>query len=74
MTKERWSRSIRVLRDDEPRDDDLKWLEFSKEDVIKFKNALAYMNAFGIGCEEKMRKYLYAFRDGRKGMDVSGMG
>ena len=51
MTKEEWSRTIRVLRDDEPRDDDLKWLEFSKEDVPEFKKALAYMNAFGVDYE-----------------------
>ena len=73
-TKDEWSRTIRVLRDDEPRDDDLKWLGWSKEDVFKFKRALAYMNAFGIGCEEKMRKYWNAFRDGCKGRDVSEMG
>ena len=68
----RWSRTIRVLR--EPRDDDLKWLEFSKEDVLEFKRALAYFNAFGSGCEKKMRKYWNAFRDGCKGRDVSEMG
>ena len=64
----------RVLRDDEPRDDDLKWLEISKEDVLEMKKSLARVNAFGIGCEEKMRKYWNAFRDGWKGRDVSGMG
>ena len=56
-TKEEWRRTLRVLRDDEPRDDDLKWLEFSKEEFFKFKRALACVNVFGLGCEEKMRKY-----------------
>ena len=74
VTKERWSRMIRVLRDDEPRDDDLKWLGWSKEDVSDFKRALACMNAFGIDFEPKMRKYWHAFRDGCKGRDVSEMG
>ena len=36
-TKEEWSRTFRVFRDDEPRDDDLKWLEISKEDVLEHK-------------------------------------
>ena len=73
-TKEQWSRMFRVLQDDEPSADDLKWLEISKEDVLEFKRRLACMNAFGIGCEEKMRKYWNAFRDGCKGRDVSEMG
>ena len=73
-TKERWSRMIRVLRDDEPRDDDLKWLGWSKEDVIEFKKALVYMNAFGVDAQAKMRKYWNAFRNGFKGRDVSEMG
>ena len=74
QTKERWSRMIRVLRDDEPRDDDLKWLGMSKEDVSDFKKALAYVNAFGVDAEAKMRKYWNAFKAGCKGRDVSGMG
>ena len=74
LTKEQWSRMLRVLRDDEPSNDDLKWLEFSKEDVPEFKKALAYMNAFGVDYEAKMRKYWNAFRGGCKGRDVSGMG
>ena len=73
-TKEEWSRTIRVLRDDEPRDDDLKWLGWSKEDVSDFKRALACMNAFGIDFEPKMRKYWHAVRVGCKGRDVSEMG
>ena len=32
------------------------------------------MNTFGCDFEEKMRKYWNAFRDGRKGKDVSEMG
>ena len=74
ITKEEWSKLHRVLRDDEPHDDDLKWLRLSKEDAFTFKWRLACMNAFGIGCEEKMRKYWNAFRDGCKGRDVSEMG
>ena len=73
-TKEEWSRVLRVLRDDEPRDDDLKWLEFSKEDVLEFKRYPAYMNAFGVDAQAKIRKYLNAFRGGCKGRDVSGIG
>ena len=73
-TKVEWSRTLRVLRDDEPRDDDLKWLEFSKEDVSDFKRALACLGAFGLGSEAKMRKYWNAVRDGCKGRDVSEMG
>jgi hypothetical protein len=30
-TKEEWSESIRILGDDKPHDDDLKWLGISKE-------------------------------------------
>ena len=74
MTKEGWSRTIRVLRDDEPRDDDLKWFEISKENVFKTKRALACVNAFGLDGEEKMRRYWSAFRDGCKGRGVSEMG
>ena len=73
-TKEEVSKMMRVLRDDEPHDDDLKGLGLSKEDVFSVKWRLACVNAFGIGCEEKMRKYWNAFRDGCKGRDVSEMG
>ena len=64
---------MRALRADEPHDDDLKGLGLSKEDVFSVKWRLACVTAFGIGCEEKMRKYWNAFRDGCKGRDVSGM-
>ena len=56
-TKEEWSKTIRDFRDDEAHDDDLKWLGISKDYVFKFKKAVACMNAFGVGGEEKMRKY-----------------
>ena len=64
---------FRVLRDDEPSDDDLKWLGMSKEDVFDNKRALECMNAFGVDFEEKMRKYWNVFRGGCKGKDVSEM-
>ena len=73
-TKEEWSKTNRILRDDEPHDDDLKWLGMSKEDVFKTKRRIACMNAFGCDSEKKMRKYWNAFRDGCKGRDVSEMG
>ncbi len=34
-TKEEWSKKIRVFRDDEAHDDNIKWLGISKEDVFK---------------------------------------
>ncbi len=74
MTKEEWSKMMRVLRPDEPNNDSLKGLGMSKEDVLLSKWRLACMKAFGIGCEGKMRQYWNAFRDGCKGRDVSGMG
>ena len=73
-TNEYWSKTNRILGDDEPHDDDLKWLGVSREDVFKTKRRFARLNAFGINYEEKMRKYWNAFRDGCKGRDVSEMG
>ena len=63
-----------VLRDDEPRDDDLKWLGMSKEDVFKFNRSISCANAFGLDVEGKMRKYWDASRDGCKGRHASEMG
>ena len=34
-TKEEWSKTSRIFRDDEPHDDDLKWLGMSKEDLFE---------------------------------------
>ena len=45
----------------------------SKEDGFEFKRMAAYMNAFGIKHEEKMRKYWTAFKDSCKGRDVPKM-
>ena len=73
-TKEEWSRIFRVLRNDEPSADDLKWLGMSKEEAFDTKRALVCLNAFGIDAQAKMRKYLNAFRGGCKGRDVSEMG
>ena len=64
----------RVLRDDEPHDDDLKWFGMSKEDFFKLKGRIACVTAFGCDFEEKMRKYWNAFKDGCKGRVVSEMG
>ena len=44
-----------------------------KEDGFELKRTAAYVNAFGIGYEEKTREYWNAFRDGFKGRDVSEM-
>ena len=74
-TKEEWSMMSRLFRDDDPKDDVLKWLGMpSKEDVSKLKRELACMNTFGLDFEEKMRRYWNAFKDGCKGRDVSEMG
>ena len=73
-TKEYWSKTNRILGDDEPHDDDLKWLGVSKEDVFETKRRFACMDAFGCDFEKKMRKYWNAFKDGGKGRDVSEMG
>ena len=73
-TNEYWSKTNRVLGDDELHDDDLKWLGVSREDVFKTKRRFARLNAFGINYEKTMRKYWNAFRDGCKGRDVSEMG
>ena len=43
-------------------------------DVLEFKRYLAYVNAFGVDAQAKMRKYWNAFRGGCKGTDVSEMG
>ena len=72
--QEYWSKSNRILGDDEPHDDDLKWLGVSKEKVLATKRRVACLNAFGIGYEETMRRYWNAFKDGCKGRDVSEMG
>ena len=73
-TKEEWSRLFRVLRDDEPSNNDLKWLAISKEDVLEHKKHFEWVNAFGVDFEAKMRKYWNAFRGGCKGRGVSEMG
>ena len=73
-TKEYWSKTNRILGDDEPHDDDLKWLGMSKENFFWAKRRFACLNAFGIGYKEKMQKYWNAFKDGFKGRDVSEMG
>ena len=74
MTKEEWIKANRIIRDDKPHDDDLKWLGVSREDVFQTKRRFAWMDAFGCDSEKKMRKYWNAFRDGCKGRDVSEMG
>ena len=58
-TKEEWIKTNRILRDDKPHDDDLKWLGTSKEDFFETKRRILWMDAF---------------RDGFKGRDVSEMG
>ena len=73
-TKEEWSKSIRILGEDEPHDEDLKWLGISKENLFEAKRRIAWMDAFGCDSEKKIRKYWNAFRDGCKGRDVSEMG
>ena len=73
-TKEEWIKANRIIRDDKPHDDDLKWLGMSKEDLFETKRRIAWMDAFGCDFEKKMRKYWNAFRDGCKGRDVSEMG
>ena len=73
-TKEEWIKANRIIRDDKPHDDDLKWLGMSKEDLFETKRRIAWMDAFGCDSEKKMRKYWNAFRDGCKGRDVSEMG
>ena len=73
-TKEEWIKADRILRDDKPHDDDLKWLGMSKEDFFEAKRRIAWMDAFGCDSEKKMRKYWNALRDGCKGRDVSEMG
>jgi len=73
-TKEEWIKVNRILRDDKPHDDDLKWLGTSKENFFETKRRMAWMDAFGCDSEKKMRKYWNAFRDGCKGRDVSEMG
>ena len=71
-TKEEWSMTSRLFRDDDPQDDVLKWFGMpSKEDVFKLKRELECMNTFGCDFEEKMRRYWNAFKDGCKGRDVS---
>ena len=45
----------------------------SREDDLELKRDASYMNAFGVGSNEKVRKYWNAFRDGFKGRDVSEM-
>ena len=74
MTKEEWIKANRIIRDDKPHDDDLKWLGVSREDVFPTKRRFAWMDAFGCDFEEKMRKYWNAFKDGCKRRDVSEMG
>ena len=54
-TKKEWSKTNRILRDDEPHHDDLKWLGVSREDVFKTKRRFACLNAFGINYEEKSK-------------------
>ena len=49
-------------------------LGISKDDFFAAKRCFACLNAFGIGYEEKMRKYWNAFKDGCKGRGVSEMG
>ena len=74
-TKEEWSMTSRLFRDDDPQDDVLKWFgNPSKEDVSNLKRELACMNTFGCDFAKKMRKYWNAFKDGCKGRDVSEMG
>ena len=74
-TKEEWIKLNRILRDDRPHDDDLKWLGMpSKEDVSKLKRQIVCVNGFGCDFDVKMRKYWNAFRDGCKGRNVSEMG
>ena len=73
-TNEYLSNCVRILGDDEPHDDDLCWLGVSKGEFFAAKRRFACVNAFGIGYEEKMRKYRNAFKDGCKGRDVSEMG
>ena len=74
-TKEEWSMTSRLFRDDDPQDDALKWFGMpSKEDVSNLKRELACMNTFGCDFAKKMRKYWNAFKDGCKGRDVSEMG
>ena len=53
-TKEEWSKTNRILRDDEPYDDDLKSLGMSNEDFFKAKRRLVCANAFGCDFEENM--------------------
>ena len=42
-TKEEWIKTNRILRDDKPHDDDLKWLGTSKEDFFRAKRRIAWM-------------------------------
>ena len=73
-TKEVWSKSNRILGDDEPHDEDLCWLGISKEYLFETKRRMECVDAFGCDFERKMRKYWNAFKDGCKGRDVSEMG